>query len=110
MLTLAARAICRTLSPCAPHLCEELWSRLGYGESLARAPWPEVVARYLLDDEIEVVVQVNGKVRGKVTAAKDAERDALESLAREGVADHLDGKTVRKVIVVQGKLVNFVVG
>ena len=97
------------LSPFAPHVCEELWSRLGHTESIARAAWPKVEERFLVDDEVEVVVQVKGKVRGKVTAAKDASKDALEALAREAVAAQLEGREVVKTIVVPGKLVNFVV-
>jgi leucyl-tRNA synthetase len=100
------------LAPMAPHLAEELWRALGRGESLAYAPWPSYDPALLKDDEIEVPVQVNGKLRARVTVPADADQGALEAAARadERVAALLEGKTVRKVIVVPGKLVNFVVG
>ncbi len=97
------------LSPFAPHVAEELWSRLGHAESLSRAPWPEVDERYLTSDEIEVMVQVNGKLRGKVTVAKDAAKDAVAAAAAEVVPSWLEGKELKKTVVVPGRLVNFVV-
>ena len=97
------------LSPFAPHVCEELWNRLGHGESLARAPWPAVEERYLVDDEIELVVQVNGKVRGRVKAPAAADENELERLAFAGVGGQLEGKQRVKTVVVPGRLVNFVV-
>jgi len=97
------------LSPFAPHVAEELWSRLGHAESLAREPWPRVRAEFLVDDEVEVVVQINGKLRGRAKAPADADRARLEELARAEVEGQLAGKQVAKAIVVPGKLVNFVV-
>ncbi len=97
------------LSPFAPHVGEELWSRFGHEGSIARAPWPELREEFLVEDEVEIVVQVKGKVRGKATAPADADRDALADLARAAVASHLEGVEVVKTIVVPGKLVNFVV-
>ena len=97
------------LSPFAPHVAEELWSRLGHASSLAREPWPKVDERYLEDDTFELVVQVLGKLRGRVSAPKDADKPALEALAREAVAEKLEGKEIVKTIVVPGRLVNFVV-
>jgi len=105
----AERFLC-ALAPFAPHLSEELWSRLGQRGSVTRAPWPVAEARYLVDDEIEYVVQVNGKLRAKVRAPKDADRAAVEALGRSAAAAELDGKTVKKTVVVPGRLVNFVVG
>ncbi|NNF57933.1 MAG: class I tRNA ligase family protein, partial [Rhodothermaceae bacterium] len=100
------------LAPFAPHLAEELWGILGHEESLAYASWPEYDEALLVSDTKEIAVQVNGKVRGTVTVPAGAEKkDVLD--AAKGVANvqrHLDGKTIRKEIVVPGRLVNFVVG
>jgi leucyl-tRNA synthetase len=104
---LASRFV-RALSPFAPHVAEELWARLGEPPSVAFAAWPAVDERYLEEDDFELVVQVLGKVRGRTRAPKDAPRDELERLARAAVAEQLDGRQVVKVIVVPGRLVNFV--
>jgi leucyl-tRNA synthetase len=99
------------VAPLAPHLAEELWRRLGHEGSLAHGPFPAVDERYLVDDTVELPVQVNGKVRGKITVAADADRAALEAaaLADEKVQAFLAGATPKKVVVVPGRLVNFVV-
>ncbi|HCD31914.1 MAG TPA: leucine--tRNA ligase, partial [Phycisphaerales bacterium] len=98
------------LSPIAPHMAEELWQRLGHEESLARAAWPKYDEALLVENEIELPVQVNGKVRGKVTVPADADDDTMGELAQaeEKVAAFLEGKTVRKVIVIKGRMVNIV--
>ena len=95
------------VAPLAPHLAEELWNRLGHDTSLAHGPFPE----YLVEDTVEYPVQVNGKVRGRVTVPADADADALEAaaLADEKVVAFLNGATPKKVIVVAGRLVNIVV-
>ncbi|MGY1644094.1 leucine--tRNA ligase [Geodermatophilus sp. SYSU D00703] len=100
------------VAPLAPHIAEELWSRLGHDASLAWAPFPVADERWLVEDTVQVAVQVNGKVRAQVTVPADADAAALEAAARgdEKVAGHLAGKTVRRVIAVPGRLVNFVVG
>jgi len=100
------------LSPFAPHLAEECWSRLGHSESLAYAPWPAWNPDYLVEANIEVVVQINGKLRGRIVVPKDADQATLLAMAKSDsvVAPHLEGKTIRKEIVVPGKLVNLVVG
>jgi len=100
------------LSPFAPHLAEELWSKLGHVESLAYESWPVHNPALLVTDVMEVVVQVNGKLRGRVVVSKQAvPADVLGAAKAEpGVAAHLDGKTIRKEIYVPGKLVNLVVG
>ena len=98
------------LSPFAPHLAEELWCLLGHEQSLAYEPWPECDESLLVTSTVEVPVQVNGKLRGKVTVATDADQQTLEQAAAadEGVARFLKGKNVVKTIVVPGRLVNFV--
>ena len=98
-------------APLAPHLAEELWQRLGHPGSLAHGPFPVADPTYLVEDTVEYPVQVNGKVRGRITVAGDADADTLEAaaLADEKVAVFLAGATPKKVIVVAGRLVNLVV-
>ncbi|MFZ5481342.1 MAG: leucine--tRNA ligase [Myxococcota bacterium] len=99
------------LHPWAPHLAEELWARLGHAESLYGHPWPAWDPAALVVDEVEIAVQVMGKLRGTFKTSRTADKDALLASARavENVARHLEGKDVVKEIVVPGKLVNFVV-
>jgi leucyl-tRNA synthetase len=94
------------------HICEELWQQLGYQESLEGLSWPVWDDAALVAESMLIVVQVNGKVRGKVTVPADADQDAIEAaaLADANVVRFTEGKTVRKVIVVPGRLVNVVVG
>ncbi len=98
------------LAPMAPHLAEELWSLLGHESTLAYEPWPTFDPALLKDEEIEIPVQILGKLRAKITVPADADAQTVEAAARGDarVASLLDGKTVRKVIVVPGKLINFV--
>ncbi len=103
-----AERFLRALAPFAPHLADELWARLGHAEPILAAGWPTADATYLSDDEVELVVQVNGKLRAKIRAPKDALKERLEELGRAAVSEHLSGKTVKKVVVVPGRLVNFV--
>lgn len=105
-----AEGFVQLLSPIAPHLAEELWSRLGHAETITYESWPTFDASKLVEDEVEIVLQVNGKVRAKVTVAKDLSRDELEQIARanDKITEEIAGKTVRKVIAVPGKLVNIV--
>jgi leucyl-tRNA synthetase len=99
------------LAPLAPHVAEELWSRLGHAHSLAREPFPAADPALLVDETVEIAVQINGRVRARVSAPPDADRAALERVARADarVATHLAGRTVRKVVAVPGRLVSFVV-
>ncbi len=100
------------LSPFAPHLAEELWSRLGHANTLAYEPWPAYDEAFLVEDQIEVAVQVNGKIRGRIVIPRSADQAAVLEIARadEAVKSHLDGKAIRKEVYVPGRLVNFVVG
>lgn len=106
-----AKGFVKLLSPIAPHIAEELWSILGHEGTITYATWPTFDESKLVDDEIEVVVQVLGKVRAKVTVAKDITKEELEkvALADSKVQEFIEGKTVVKVIVIPGKLVNIVV-
>jgi leucyl-tRNA synthetase len=99
------------LSPLAPHIGEELWSRLGHPDSLATEPFPVADPALLVDETVEVPVQVNGKVRARVHVPADADDATMEAAARadERVAVLLDGATVRKVVAVPGRLINFVI-
>lgn len=99
------------LAPLAPHMAEELWLRLGHQSPLAHGPFPVADPTYLVDDTVEYPVQVNGKVRGRVLVAADADQDALKAaaLADDKVQAFLAGANPRKVIVVPGRLVNLVV-
>ncbi|WP_300154522.1 leucine--tRNA ligase [Solidesulfovibrio sp.] len=108
----AVATLLTVLSPIAPHICEELWQRVGHEKLLIEQPWPTHDPAALVTDEVEIVVQVCGKLRGKVNVARDASKEDVEraALADANVAKHLEGKTVRKVIVVPGKLVNVVAG
>jgi leucyl-tRNA synthetase len=99
------------LSPFAPHIAEELWQLLGHDQTLAYEPWPAADPALVKDAVVEVPVQVNGKLRGRVTVPAGADAAKTEAAARRDskIVEILDGKTVVKVVVVPGKLVNFVV-
>ncbi|MEM7515651.1 MAG: leucine--tRNA ligase, partial [Planctomycetota bacterium] len=99
----------RAISPFSPHFAEEIWERLGEEGSVVYAAWPTIDPAMLVDDEIEWPIQVNGKLRAKLKAPKAMKQPEIEPLAREAAAEALDGKNVVKVIVVPGRLVNFVV-
>lgn len=100
------------LSPLAPHLAEELWSRLGYTESVTYVPWPEYDEAWTVEAEVEIVVQVNGKIVERAKISKDMDQEAMQqhSLSLPNVKQALEGKSIRKVIAVPGKLVNIVAG
>jgi leucyl-tRNA synthetase len=107
----ALEAVIRLLNPFVPHVTEELWSLLGHSNGLEAAGWPAYDEAALVADTALIVVQVNGKVRGKVNVPADADQKALEeyALADPNVDRFISGKVVRKVIVVPGRLVNVVV-
>jgi leucyl-tRNA synthetase len=100
------------LSPLAPHIAEELWSKLGHSESVSYAPWPTFDEAWTVDQEVEIVVQVNGKIIDRISIAADTDEAQMETIAKQSAktAEAIAGKTIRKVIVVKGKLVNIVAG
>ena len=105
------RTLITLLNPVAPHMTEELWEKYGTGGLLSISPWPQYDADKTVDDEIELAIQINGKVRDKILVSTELDRAQIEqaALEAEAVRKLTDGKTVVKVIVVPGKLVNIVV-
>ena len=101
----------RVLSPITPHICHALWKELGYGPDILTAPWPEPLDEALVQDEIELVLQVNGKTRGSVRVAASADKAAIEAaaIASEAAQKFMEGKPAKKVVVVPGRLINIVV-
>ncbi|KGR87764.1 leucine--tRNA ligase [Lysinibacillus odysseyi] len=106
-----AEGFVKLLAPITPHVAEELWNVLGHEGTITYEAWPTYDESKLVDDEVEVVVQVNGKVRAKVKVAKDASKEELEQIAvnDEKVKEFMDGKELVKLIAIPGKLVNIVV-
>lgn len=100
----------KMLAPIAPHLGEELWSKLGHDETITYQPWPDYDEAFLVDDEVEIVIQVNGKVRAKAFIPKDASKEQMEDIAltNENVKLDIGDKDIKKVIAVPQKLVNIV--
>ncbi len=100
----------KLLSPICPHIAEELWEKLGGTDTITYEEWPTYDESKLIENEIEVVIQINGKVKSKIVVPRDTDKIKLEELARsdEKVQAQLEGKTIRKVIAVPGKLVNIV--
>jgi leucyl-tRNA synthetase len=108
----AARVMALLVSPFAPHLGEEIWSRMGHPASLAHEPWPEFDAALVQEHVVEIGVQVNGKLRGTITIPVDAEEGVAReaALKEDRVRAHVEGKQVKKFIYVKGKIVSFIVG
>ncbi|CEG35018.1 leucine--tRNA ligase [Peribacillus simplex] len=100
----------KLLAPVAPHIAEELWSKLGHSESITYGTWPAFDEAKLVNNEVEIVIQINGKVKAKLMVPTDTTREKLEEIAMgdDSIKEQIDGKTVRKVIAVPGKLVNIV--
>lgn len=98
------------LSPFAPHLCEELWHNLGHADSLAYVPWPEYDPKLLEEQWVEIIVQVNGKVRGRLSVKKDTDKQELINRAREhsSIAKWLENRAFSKIVYIPNKLLNFV--
>jgi len=111
VMKLAMETVIKLLSPMVPHFAEELWRAAGHDESVLPTPWPGYDEAALKTDEILIVVQVNGKLRGRFTIDADADEAAVKerALADEQVRKFIEGKTIKKVIVVRNKLVNIVV-
>ncbi len=108
----AIDAVVRMLAPITPHICEQLWIELGHEEPLSFTAWPDVDESALVEDEKLIVVQINGKVRAKLTVPADASAEQVEQQAfdDESVQKHIEGKDIRKKIYVPGKILNIVVG
>lgn len=100
----------RVLSPITPHIAHTLWIELGYGEDILAAPWPQVDEGALIQDELELVLQINGKLRGSIKVAASADKAAIEAIAvaSEVAQQHMNGAAPKKVVVVPGRLVNIV--
>ena len=101
----------KLFNPVCPHITEELWEMLGHNKTIANESWPTYNIDLTKDDTYEMVVQVNGKVRGKIEILKDTSKDEMLAKAKEidNVKNYINGKEIVKEIVVQGKLVNLVV-
>lgn len=104
-----ANGFVQLLAPFAPHIAEELWVKLGNEAGISYVAWPTFDESKLVESEVEIVVQINGKLKAKIKIAKDLGRDELEKIGREAVAEALEGKNIVKVIAVPNKLVNIVV-
>ncbi|HEY8857625.1 MAG TPA: leucine--tRNA ligase [Rugosibacter sp.] len=111
VLTECVSILLRLLSPLTPHICHTLWRELGYGEDILAAPWPEPLEAALAQDEIELVLQINGKHRGSLRMKVGAGKTAIEeaALASDAAQKHMAGNLAKKIIVVPGRLVNIVV-
>lgn len=111
LLGKAAKDLILMLSPFVPHICEEMWEHMGQKQSVTTMRWPEYDEGALVRDSVEIVVQINGKVKEKLVVAADADRQELEKIALENdrIKHLLDGKTVVKVVAVPGRLINIVV-
>ena len=108
----ALETTCLLLSPVVPHICTELWKELGHSVDIIDAAWPVADEAAMIKDTIQYIVQVNGKLRDRIQVAAEADKATIEQIAQdsESVQRHTEGKTVRKIIVVPGRLVNIVVG
>ena len=110
VLSSAIATVVALMSPFTPHLCEEIWEHLGHKERLVHALWPAYSDEAMVKDMLTIIVQVNGKLRARLEVPASAGKEEIEALARadENIIRHTEGKTIRKVIVVPGKLVNIV--
>jgi len=107
----ATRAVVQLLCPIAPHITEELWENIGEKGLCCESTWPQADPKWLIAEEVEVVIQINGKVRSRIQVAPKTAKDVLEREAMNDpkIKDAIQGKTIAKVIVVPDKLVNVVV-
>jgi leucyl-tRNA synthetase len=99
------------LAPFAPHTTEELWYELGEKESIHLAPWPKYDESKIVDEELTIGVQINGKLRGEITVSKDESKESIErmALALPKVKEYTEGKSVKKIIVVPNRIINIVI-
>jgi leucyl-tRNA synthetase len=99
------------LSPFAPHIAEEIWQKLGGSKSIFNEPWPQWDEALTKEDEIELVVQINGKLRNRIMIPSDMDEDAVrdKALQDKKIAQYIDDKPVKKIIVIKRKLVNIVI-
>jgi leucyl-tRNA synthetase len=99
------------LAPLAPHLAEELWQLLGHDKTLAYEPWPKFDAEAVREDSVEIPVQINGKLRARVSVPTGSDQAIMEQAAKDDprIAELLEGKTIVKCVVVPGRMVNFVI-
>jgi len=106
----ALEAVTLMLAPIVPHIAHAMWQGLGHDGAVLDHPWPEADQSALARDVVELVVQVNGKLRGRIEVATDATKGEIEqaALAEENVQRHIEGKAVKKIVVVPGRLVNIV--
>ena len=106
-----AEGFVKLLNPVAPHIGEELWEMLGHDKTIAYEPWPTYDESKISDDEKEIAVQVNGKVRATIKIGVDEDEESIKAkaLEEENVKRHTDGKEIVKMIVIKGKIVNIVV-
>ena len=106
----AIETLLQLLAPFAPHIAEELWQQLGHQESIHLSHWPSYDEKYLIQDTMTIVIQVNGKLRGEIHVASNTPEETVVSQAKahERVTTYLSGQTIRKTIYVPGRLVNFV--
>ena len=104
-------AFLKLLAPFAPHLAEEIWRNLGHKKTIHLEPWPEWDANSIIDEEVKIVVQVNGKVRGEIVMPNNAAEEDVKNkaLANPAVLKHIQGKNLQRVIYVRNKLINIVV-
>jgi leucyl-tRNA synthetase len=107
----ALEAVVLMLSPIVPHICHALWAHLGHASAVIDQSWPAVDESALERDLVEIVIQVNGKLRGKISVAADADKASIieQALADPNAQRFIDGGEIRKTIVVPGRLVNIVV-
>jgi len=108
----AWRAVVRLMAPITPHICETLWEMMGETGSVVSAPWPDTDETARVRDQITLVVQINGKLRARIEVSPgcDQEQAMASAEAEENVTRHTEGKTIRKVIYIQDRLLNIVVG
>jgi leucyl-tRNA synthetase len=111
VMRLAMESLTLLLAPIVPHFAEELWARLGHESSVLLAPWPQYREDALVKDELLIVVQVNGKLRGRFQVATDTDEETIKdrALSDERVQKFIDGREIKKVIMVKNKLVNIVI-